>query len=120
MRYFADTYALIEIIKGNKNFKRYVREEIFTSILNLFELYYIILRDFNEELAKKYFFQFKKNLIRFTDEDLFSASSFKLKNVKKRVSYVDSLGYVISLENKMKFLTGDKEFYSVNNVEFVK
>lgn len=118
--YFADTYALIEIIKGNKNYLKFVNKSIFTSVFNLYELYYILLRDFNEIQAKHYFLYFKKNLIKFTDNSIFLASKFKLDMNKREVSYTDSLGYCIAIENQLKFLTGDKEFKDLKNVEFVK
>ncbi|MEK6873548.1 MAG: PIN domain-containing protein [Nanoarchaeota archaeon] len=118
--YFADTYALIEIIKGNKNYQRFLNKSLFTSIFNLYELYYSLLRDYNEIQAKQFFFYFKKNLIKYSDNSIFSASKFKLDKHKRGISYTDALGYSIASENNLKFLTGDKEFKGLNNVEFVK
>jgi len=118
--YFADTYALVEIIKGNKNYAKFLDRPLFTSIFNLYELYYIILKDYNKSQAENFFFYFKKNIIKFNDSAIFFASEFKLNNRKKSISYTDSLGYAISIENDFKFLTGDKEFKGVDNVEFVK
>ncbi len=31
MRYFADTYALIEILKGNPSYEKYSQEELITT-----------------------------------------------------------------------------------------
>jgi hypothetical protein len=45
---------------------------------------------------------------------------FKLQNRGKKFSYTDSIGYLISLRNRIKFLTGDKQFRDMPNVEFVK
>ena len=100
-KYFLDTYALIEIIIGNRKYKKYLSSDLFTSIFNLYELYYNILRDFNEETAKKYFLQFKKILIHFTDAEVFQASQFKLKHKKQKLSYADCLGYAIAVKEKM-------------------
>lgn len=118
-KYFLDTYALIEIIKGNQKYKKFLQEELSTSIFNLYELYYNLLRDFNEDTAKKYFLQFKQIIIHFEDSNIFQASKFKLKYKKRRFSYADCLGYSISTQKSMKFLTGDKEFKDIENVEFV-
>ncbi len=63
MKYFADTYALIEIIKGNPNYERYSKEELSTNLLNLYELYYALLKDYSEEIAKAYFWCFLSNII---------------------------------------------------------
>jgi predicted nucleic acid-binding protein len=45
---------------------------------------------------------------------------FRLKEKAKRLSYVDAIGYQLALEKNAKFLTGDKEFKGMKNVEFVK
>lgn len=118
--YFLDTYALIEIIKGNKNYQKFLESELFTSIFNLYELYFSLLRDYNEQTAKKFFEQFRNKILQIKDEYIFEASKFKLQNVKKRLSYADCLGYTIALTYNMKFLTGDKEFENEKNVEFAK
>jgi uncharacterized protein len=118
-KFFLDTYALVEIIQGNPKYKKYLKSELSTSIFNLYELYYNLLRDFNDETAKKYFMQFKQILIHFTDSDVFHASKFKLEHKKQKLSYTDCLGYGIALRENMKFLTGDKEFKNISNVEFM-
>ena len=59
VKYFLDTYALIEMIKGNKNYSFYSKAELFTSIFNLYELYYNLLREEGEEIARNYFSKFK-------------------------------------------------------------
>ena len=120
MKYFVDTYAFMEIIKGNSHYLRYVEEELFTSIFNLFELYYNLLEDFGQEVAQKYFYEFYDLVLPLNDSDIFLASTIKLKYKKMHISYTDALGYAISLQQQMKFLTGDKEFEHLENVEFVK
>ena len=117
--YFLDTYALIEIIKGNSKYAKYLKSKLHTSIFNLYELYYNLIREFDEDTAKKYFIQFKQILIRFTDEDIFQASQFKLKHSAQKLSYTDCIGYAISISYNLKFLTGDKEFKYLDNVKFV-
>ncbi|MEK6852302.1 MAG: PIN domain-containing protein, partial [Nanoarchaeota archaeon] len=59
MKYFFDTYAIIEIIKENPNYNRFKDEEIITSILNLGELYYALLRDFNKYKADEWYEKLK-------------------------------------------------------------
>ncbi len=120
IKFFLDTYALIEIIKGNNNYKKYLDAELYTTIFNLYELYYNLLRDYNEEYAKEMYNKFYTLLIEIKNEYIFLASKFKLDNKKSDISYTDALGYIIAKENDMKFLTGDKEFKNFPNVEFVK
>ena len=118
--YFLDTFALIEIAKGNEKFKKFLDEELFTSLFNLYEFYFVLLRDFNEQIAREFFYQFRTRIIQIRDEHIFKASRFKLDNRKKKLSYVDCLGYIIALEYGLKFLTGDREFKELNNVEFIE
>ncbi|MBI2448756.1 PIN domain-containing protein [Candidatus Pacearchaeota archaeon] len=120
MKYFLDTYAIVEIIKGNPNYKHILTSEFSTSIFNLYELLYILLRDYNEEIAKKYYFQFYEFIIDIDDDYIFDASKFKLEHKKLNISYTDALGYIIALKNNIEFLTGDEDFKKFDNVEFVK
>lgn len=118
--YFLDSYALIEMVKGNPKYEKYLDFEFFTSVFNLYEFYFSLLKDFNEQTANKYFYEFKKRVISVKDENIFAASKFKLENKKKCLSYADCIGYAMSLNLNVKFLTGDKEFEGLDNVEFVK
>ena len=117
--YFLDTYALVELIKGNKNYLKYIDLNCYTSILNLYELYFRLLREFGKESAEKYFMLFLPLKIEIKDEYIPEASNFKLKFDKRNISYVDALGYTMAIENKSKFVTADKEFKDMDNVEFV-
>ncbi len=120
MRYFADTYALVEIVKGNKAYLQYMDEELFTSLLNLYELFYNLLKDYDADTAKELFYEFYSLLLPINDSHIFAAAHIKLLHKKRNVSYVDALGYAIALEENIKFLTGDKAFEKMENVEFVK
>jgi len=46
VKLFADTYALVEILKGNTAYEKYSQEELITSEFNIFELAYAMYRDF--------------------------------------------------------------------------
>ena len=124
MRYFADTYALIEILKGNPNYERYSQEELITTEFNLLELAYALTRDFGEERALSVLKAVRAyvTLVKPTDEDYVKASRLRLelKKERKNLSLVDSLGYVIALRLGIPFLTGDKAFENMPNVGCVK
>jgi predicted nucleic acid-binding protein len=111
---------MVEIVKENKAYENYLHEEFYTTIFHLYELYYNILKSYDEETAREIFYQFQEFLIEVENEAVFEASRLKLEKNKSSLSYADALGYVISLQNNMKFLTGDKAFFNVENVEFVK
>lgn len=49
---FADTYALVEILKGNPNYRKYSGKALITTEFNLLELSYALYRDFGDDAAK--------------------------------------------------------------------
>ena len=120
LEYFFDTYALFEIVHGSKNYKNYKNSKIKTTKLNLMELHYRLLSLYGEKIAEKAFNSFLQYAENFTEEDIKQANKMKSKFKKQKLSYVDCLGYVLSLRLGLKFLTGDKEFEYFPEVEFVK
>ena len=120
MIYFLDTQAFIELIKGNERYKQFINGNFRTTILNLYELYFNILKEFNERKAKEYFEKYYLSIIEIKKEQVFKAAKFKLENKKNNLSYVDALGYEISKFENFKFLTGEKEFENMPNIEFVR
>ena len=55
-----------------------------------------------------------------SEDVLKEAIKFRKKNKSKNLSYTDCIGYIYALKNNLMFLTGDKEFKDLKNVEFVK
>ncbi|MFA4819661.1 MAG: PIN domain-containing protein, partial [Candidatus Aenigmatarchaeota archaeon] len=120
VNYLFDTYALIEIIKNNPNYVRFMEESIATTRFNLVELLYIVMAEKGEAKAREVFSKFKDAEIEVPDDILVKAMKFRLDNKKKNLSYVDCIGYMTALENKIRFLTGDSAFKDMPNVEFAK
>ena len=118
--FFCDTYALIEIIGGNSKYKKFLDAILITSKYNLMELYYAFLRDYDEEMAEKYFNFWSSFIIHIPNETIKNAMKFKLLNKKDNLSYTDCIGYIYSVQNDIKFLTGDMKFKNLDHVEFVK
>ena len=119
--FFFDTYAMFEIAKGNKNYLDYVSNiGIVTTKLNLMELYYGLSVNFGKIIADKYYGKYREFCVDFSDNTIKSAMHFRAENKKKGLSYVDCIGYILAAESKIKFLTGDKEFEKMPNVEYVK
>jgi predicted nucleic acid-binding protein len=56
------------------------------------------------------------------DADYLNASEFRLSanRTGKKLSLVDALGYSYSRKLGIKFLTGDKEFSGMENIEYAK
>ena len=118
--YFWDTYAIIELLRGNPNYSKYFNEEVTITIFNLAEIYWSALNDLvlgnPEEIYEKY----SQCVVEIPDETLKEAIKFRKANKKKDLSYTDCIGYVYALKHNMVFLIRDKEFQSMKNVEFAK
>ena len=118
--YFFDTYAVIEILKNNPSYKKYVNCYAVLTQLNMFELYYILLRDQNSSSAKKAMDAYYPCVFPFNRDLIEDAAMFRLKFKKRNLSMTDCVGYVFALKKGIRFLTGDKEFEDLPNVEFVQ
>jgi predicted nucleic acid-binding protein len=120
MKYFADTFAIIEYLKDNPKFTAYFeKHEIITTRLNLMELYYSALQEVGEEMAEKQFTSFLSRAVEIEDSHLKSAAKMRFHHKKNNLSYVDCIGYSIANNERVKFLTGDKEFKEMKNVEWI-
>ena len=123
-KFFGDTYALIEILKGNPNYEGYSQADLVTTEFNILELTYALFRDFGRNEAANVidFIRFKIEVVPAEDSDYLNASEFRLSTNRtgKKLSLVDALGYSYSRKLGIKFLTGDKEFSGMENVEYVK
>ena len=118
--FFFDTYAFFEILNGSENYRKYISVRIITSKLNLFELYSKILRESNEEeahIALEEYYPFVKD---FDQEVIIAAAKLKKELNKRDVSMTDCIGYALAKQLGIKFLTGDRVFEHMENVEFVK
>lgn len=118
--FFFDSYAVIEIIKGNPNYKYYTNSGILLTKLNIFEVYYSLIRDVGGKEAEKFIEKYYQFIIDFDKSTIKEASKFRLHNKKRNLSMTDCIGYILSKRIGVKFLTGDKEFKNLPNVEFVK
>jgi len=122
LSYFIDTYAMIEYLSGNKRYSKYFGYELYTSKLNLMELYFLVLREHGEDVAERSYTTFRVFETSFDDEDVKEAMKMRLrfKARQTQLSYADAIGYQLSKKLGAKFLTGDDAFKHLPNVEFVK
>lgn len=120
MKYLLDTYALIEIAEGNPKYQRYVDSDATTLKDNLAELYYFLLKKYDEKTADFFLDKFSGIVVELPISIIARAMIFKYKYIKTRFSYIDCLGYIYALENKRFFLTGDRAFKDMENVELVR
>lgn len=118
-RFFFDTYALIERQSGSAAYAPFAPMPVFTHQFNLYEFVTAIVRVADEGRAREELRLLAPNLLEAETDDLFAAARFKRLQARKRVSYVDALGYVLARKHGMRFLTGDRAFKGIENVEHV-
>jgi len=107
---------MIEIVKGNERYRRYVAAELSTSRWNLVELYLAVLRERNEEEARRQFVRFRPLAVDVPDDWIFEAMAMKLS--RSSLSYADTIGYTAARRLGARFLTGDEAFRRLPDVEF--
>jgi len=119
--YFFDSYAFFEMLKGNPDYAAYEKDTAFvTTKLNLLELHYGLLLEKGGKVADSCFARFESRAVDFDSEILKEASRFRAAHKKMGLSYIDCIGYVMAKFMGVKFLTGDRQFKEMENVEFVK
>lgn len=119
-KYFFDSYAIMEILKGNTNYNLYLNSKIILTKLNLFEIYSNVLRDSGKEDAEKIFDKYKSHTVDYDDSVIKEAAELWVRYRDRNVSMTDCIGYILAKKLGVKFLTGDEEFEDLDNVEFVK
>lgn len=115
---FFDTYAFIEIIRGNPNYKKFESESIITTIFNLAELNYILKKEMSVEKADSYMYMYQFCVVEVTLGDIKLAMDLKTKH--RNLSIPDAIGYIASRKFDVKFVTGDSDFEGFPNVEILK
>ncbi len=118
--YFFDTYALVESFAGNAEYKRFFNYHFIVTHLNIAEFYSYLLRNTSKNDARMLLDEMEFDIVPLSLELIKQATEFKLENKRKELSWADSIGYVAAKQLKLKFLTGDKEFKGMENVEFVR
>src|SRR3989344_907661 len=119
-KFFFDTYALVEIGKGNPNYLKF-RENVGMVLtkLNLLEYSYFLIREKREKEIEEVFLHLSPFCVDYGDEVLVDAAKMKFHFVKEKLSFVDCIGYFLAKKHGVKFLTGDEKFKGKDNVEFV-
>ena len=114
-----DTYALAEIGDGNPKFVEFLNNDIVITDFALAEYYSVLYRDGKEEKA----IYWHKKLAAFCQpisrEILITALKYRIDHKKENLSIFDCVGYIFSLENNLKFVTGDKAFKGKEGVMFI-
>ena len=120
MKYFFDSYAIVEIVKKSSNYEKYSGEVVVFSLLNLIEVSYIVLLEKRIEEAQLVYDKLRPYVCEIPDDVILDAIQFRLNNRRESYSYADCIGYSYALKKGLLFLTGDDAFNGLLNVEFVK
>ena len=118
--YFFDSYAVIEILRNNENYKKYASAIVFLTKLNLFEVYYAILRQDGQRQADSFLSQHASFAVDYDENVITEAAQLKFFYKSRKISMADAIGYIIAKKRNIKFLTGDQQFKDLENVEYVK
>jgi len=117
--YLYDTYALIEILNKNPKYEKYIDQEIVINEFIFSEFCYQLIVG-KVKKADEYLDEVKSAVVNPSLDVIKKAMSFRYENKNKKMSMTDCVSYVMAGELGIKFLTGDKEFEGLDNVEFVR
>ena len=117
--YLFDTYAIMEIIEGNEKYICYLDSDFVINNFIFSELCYNLHKD-KDKSARLHLDKYSQHIASVKPEWIEEAMRFRLKWKDRGVSITDCVGYVMASKLGVKFLTGDKEFEKMDNVEFVK
>ncbi|HLC91027.1 MAG TPA: PIN domain-containing protein [Candidatus Nanoarchaeia archaeon] len=118
--YFFDSYAFIELMKKNRNYEAFNNVPFCTTQVNIFEVHYYLTKTIGDGPADFFAETMRPSVAPIDFETIKEASHFRFEHKKKKFSMVDCIGYMTAKRLGVKFLTGDREFEGMDNVEFVK
>ena len=106
---------------GNPAYRRFATGVgIVATRLNLMELYYGLLLLYGKAQADAAYARLVPYCVDFGDDLIKGAMLFRAVHKKGNLSYVDCIGYVLARKRSIPFLTGDRAFEHLENVEVVK
>jgi predicted nucleic acid-binding protein len=115
-----DTYALVEIEKSSLAYKKFLDKNFVIPEPILAEFFYVLLKERDEKTAN-YWVNKLRPFSKTINLDIWIKSmNYRYENKKENLSIFDCIGYIFALENKIKFVTGDKAFKNRKNVIYIK
>lgn len=114
-----DTYALIEILRKNPNYEPYTEHNVIINDFIYAEYCYSLVKDSINNL-EEYTEELISSIIHVDLKTIEEAMKFRYEHKHKKLSTTDCVSYLMAKKLGVKFLTGDKEFEHLENVEFVK
>ncbi|MFH0970119.1 MAG: PIN domain-containing protein [Candidatus Diapherotrites archaeon] len=118
--YVFDTYALFEILNGNPSYTPYADCIPVVNPFILAEYCRGLLKRTDEKTAYELAQEYERCSAPIDIRLIFDACIMHKNYSKQNLSIPDCIGYLQAKKLGIKFLTGDKEFENMENVEFVK
>ena len=121
--FFADSYALIEMLKGNENYQSFQSEQLITTEFNICEVGFAVCREYPASATRFLMTVRKMVVIQETRDEDYCAGAAQRKLATgegKKLSTIDCVGYSVANRLNIPFLTGDREFADMDNVQFVR
>jgi predicted nucleic acid-binding protein len=118
--YVFDAYALFEILHGNSSYHAYTEQTPIVNPFILGEYCHGLLKEMEYEKAHRLAHEYEPFSQSVDVRLMLDASTMKRKYSKQNLSFTDCIGYLHAKKMGVKFLTGDKQFEHMENVEFVK
>lgn len=115
-----DSYAVMEIAKGNPNYTPYIDAMRILNDFILAEICYSFIKEGKEKLAFESTDSLKQFSLRVDSDTIKHAMVFRHANRKQKLSMTDCISYIQAQKLGIKFMTGDKQFEKLPGVEFVK
>jgi predicted nucleic acid-binding protein len=109
----------MEIINNNHSYAKYLDADIIINDFIFAELCYILTRE-RYPKVKETLGKYAAHISHAEPETIRKAMEFRIKWKDRNVSITDCVSYLMAKDLGIKFLTGDKEFQNMDNVEFVK
>ena len=121
--FFLDSYAIIEMARGNPSYRPFVHEPVITMRANLLEVYFVLAQSGGTALADASLKLLGPHSVDLPVELIARVEEFRLRKkgaTGRRFSYADASGYVYARENGYEFLTGAEEFEGLPSVQYLR
>ena len=115
-----DTYVLIELRRGNPKFSAILNKEFVITDLTIAEFYVVLYKEKDEKSAEYLYDKLEIYCKPVSRSILIKALKYREENKKDNLSIFDAAGYIFSIVNNLKFVTGDKAFKDKEGVEFIQ
>jgi len=110
----------MEIMRGNHKFLNFINQDFVITDLTIAEFYSVLYREGNEKIARHWYNKLSFYYRPVSNEILIKALKYRIDNKKDNLSIFDCVGYLYSLENNLKFVTGDIKFKHKPGVLFIQ